>query len=279
MVDEAAASAEQLPLEGAGQKLKRAREAAGLTLDQVSAETRINLRHLGMIEDGRFADLPAKTYAVGFSRTYARMVGLDEYKIADEVRAELSESDRYSERPSKFEPGDPGKVPSRALAWFGVFAALILVAGVFAFYRSFFAPGMGPAPLTEDPAPAQANADGATNGSGATPAAGQQAAAPTGGNVVFTSLEDGMWVRFYDGTENKVLLEKLMGKGERFTVPSDATAPKIRTGRPDAFAVTIGGKKVAKLAEDDFVMSDVPIDAQSLLARSDVGTGAQPALN
>ena len=79
MDEEAEGAAEQyeLPI-GVGEKLRLAREAKGWTLAQVAADTRITQRHLALIEAGDFTALPGRTYAVGFSRTYAKMLGLDE---------------------------------------------------------------------------------------------------------------------------------------------------------------------------------------------------------
>ena len=62
----------------AGAMLAEARAAAKLELAEVSARTRIPQRHLAAIEAGDYAKLPSRTYAVGFSRTYARLLGLDE---------------------------------------------------------------------------------------------------------------------------------------------------------------------------------------------------------
>lgn len=60
-----------------GTALRRAREAAGLTLDDIFARTRISLRHLRAIESGDFPSVP-QTYIRAFIREYARAVGLDE---------------------------------------------------------------------------------------------------------------------------------------------------------------------------------------------------------
>ena len=260
---------EQLELGGVGRKLRAAREAAGLDIAQVAAETRIPDRHLLAIENGDFSALPARTYAVGFSRSYARLLGLDEKQIAAEVREELvANNEQGLERQHSMEPGDPARVPSRGLAWLSALAAILLIAGGFAFYRTYLAPGAGPGSLIAQEEAEQAR-EASTRRAAAENTVEGSASIDPQAPVVFTSLEDGMWVRFYDGTENNVLLEKLMEKDERFTVPDDAAEPKIRTGRPDAFAISIGGERIAKLAEEDFVMSDVPIDARSLLARAD----------
>ena len=95
---------------GIGAQLQAAREARGLSLEELAAETRIPQRHLVTIEAGEFAALPARTYAIGFSRTYAKAVGLDDAEVADRVRIELdmqNHGPRY--RADGFEPGDPAR--------------------------------------------------------------------------------------------------------------------------------------------------------------------------
>lgn len=255
----------QLPLEGAGQVLRRAREKAKMSLAQMAAETRIPQRHLELIEAGDFAGLPARTYAIGFSRSYAKVVGLDDRVIADQVRAELAETGSEDRnRTSGFEPGDPARIPTRGLAWLSALAAILLLVGGFAYFRDYFMPGAGPGPLTE-PAPQQVAAPPDT--------AGAQDAINPEGPVVFTALEDGVWVRFYDAAGTR-LMEKEMSKGENYTIPADVEGPRLWTGRPDALAISIGGKPVPKLAEDDQIMRDVPISAQALLERGPAGEPA-----
>lgn len=269
MSEETETPHEQLPLDGAGGRLRRAREEAKMSVEQVAAETRIPQRHIETIEQGDFARLPSRTYAIGFSRSYAKAVGLDEAEIVAQVREELAMANGYEmAAPSRYEPGDPSRVPSGKLAWFAGFAVLLLLAGAFSFYRSYFAPGLGPAPLTDPEAERVAEES-----------APPERAAPAGrpadpqGAVVFTALEDGIWVKFYDANGTQ-LMQKQMAVGERYTVPADAEGPQIWTGRPDALRITIGGKPVPKLAEEDMIMRDVPVTAEALLAR---GTQIPPA--
>ncbi|MGV2497069.1 helix-turn-helix domain-containing protein [Pelagerythrobacter aerophilus] len=261
MSDELNEAPGELPLDGAGQRLRRAREQAGLSLEQVAAETRIPQRHLEVIEQGDFGALPARTYAIGFSRTYARAVGLDEGEIAREVREELGvPSANEVARASSFEPGDPARVPSRGLAWFSAFAALLLIGGGFAYFKDYFFPGAGPGPLTQ---PQTQGAQGPAQAAAApTPAAPPT---PTG-PVVFTALQDDTWVKFYDANGEE-LMQKQMAEGESYTVPADAEGPQIWTGRPYAFAITIGGRSVPKLSEQDEIIRDVQVSAEALLAR------------
>jgi transcriptional regulator with XRE-family HTH domain len=268
MTDSSDVSAEQLPLHGVGEQLRLAREQKGMTVAQVAAETRIPQRQIELIEAGKFDALPARTYAVGFSRSYARLVGLDEKRVVEEVRAELAKNDPADRhRAATFEPGDPARIPSRGLAVFSAFAAILLLVGAFVFYQTYFSPAAGPGPITAEtaaarPAPA------------ARPAAQQPA--PATGPVVFTALEDGVWVKFYDGQTQ--LMQKEMAKGESYTVPAEAKNPQVWTGRPYALAITVGGKPVPKLSDQDEILRDVPVTAEALLARNDsAATPAAPA--
>ena len=260
MTEETDIEAEQLPLDNTGQRLRRAREAAGMTVEQLAAETRIPQRHIETLERGEFASLPSRTYATGFSRTYARAVGLDENEIIAQLRSELGESMGERMSAPRYEPGDPARVPSRGLAWLSLLAIVLLVAGGYAFYRSYFAPGLGPAPLQAPEAEA-------------TEVVSPKAPAPADvtGQVVFTALEAGVWVKFYD-KHGRQLMQKQMDANERYVVPADAEGPQIWTGRPDALRITVGGKPVPKLSEEDRVVKDVPVSAAALLARPPAGS-------
>lgn len=247
----------ELPLEGVGARLLRAREAAGLSRAQIAASTKIPERHLVAIEAGDFAALPARTYAVGFSRSYARALGLDENSVAEGVRAELAEIEPEAPRRTiqTFEPGDPARVPSARFAWLSALAALVLVLAGLAWWGGLFAPG-GELPSTlpeETPAPS-----GATS----LPASAPAAAGP----VVFTATEPEVWVKFTDGADNQ-LFQKVLAQGETYIVPADAADIRLTTARPDALTITIAGQPVAKLAETQQVMRGVPVSAAALRAR------------
>ncbi|GGG42179.1 hypothetical protein GCM10010964_32080 [Caldovatus sediminis] len=61
----------------AGEELREARLALGLTLEEVAQRLRIRRPYLQALEEGRLGDLPAAVYAVGFLRSYAEALGLD----------------------------------------------------------------------------------------------------------------------------------------------------------------------------------------------------------
>lgn len=71
-----------------GERLKREREKRGVTLDDVSAATKIGTRMLRALEEEKFDQLPGGIFNKGFVRAYAQQLGLDEDQaVADYLAA------------------------------------------------------------------------------------------------------------------------------------------------------------------------------------------------
>lgn len=142
-------------------RLKAARKAAGLSLGQMSEQTRIPARMLELIEAGDFDALPAHTYATGFTRSYARALGLDEQEAVAAVREELGLNQRVETRLAPtFEPGDPARVPTARFAWLAAVAALAFVAAGLFLWRNYYAPAVSlPSILPDDAAQAAPSAN------------------------------------------------------------------------------------------------------------------------
>jgi transcriptional regulator with XRE-family HTH domain len=64
-------------MSGLAQRIKQAREAKHLTVEDVERALRIRRRYLHAIEAGDFAQLPDGPASRGFVKNYARLVGLD----------------------------------------------------------------------------------------------------------------------------------------------------------------------------------------------------------
>ncbi|BAK67032.1 putative Xre family transcriptional regulator [Sphingobium sp. SYK-6] len=242
----------------APEQMRRAREAAGLTLEEVAARTRVPMRHLAALEAGDYNALPGTTYCAGFSRAFARAVGLDEAALVAKVRAEIDEMGGLGQDPYEIEePVDPSSVPPRYLAW--VAAVLVLLfAGGYAIWRM---------QLNTPPTDEQLAAEERTETRIADPVAPPRAAvgvAPRG-PVVLTAVNE-VWLRVYE-PDGQRLFEGMLAKDERYTVPDNARNPMILTGRPDALAVTVSGRAVPPLGTAERTISDVPISAAALLSR------------
>jgi cytoskeletal protein RodZ len=248
----------ELPLEGVGARLRRAREAAGLSRTDVARQTRIAERMLAALEEGNYAALPARAYATGFARSYARTVGLDPEAIVAEVRRDLDGSPALNERPAipTFEPGDPARIPSRRVAWIAL-AALVLVLIGLAAWRSSTEQATGLPSILPPDAPPSASP---------VPPRKTPPAPPAPAGRVVVTAETPAWVQLSAGGRD--LLKHEMKAGESFAIPADAVDPRLRTGRPDALGITIGGHPVPKLADRQTIVTNVSMTAAALLARS-----------
>ncbi|POH13986.1 hypothetical protein BGL41_02685 [Fructilactobacillus sanfranciscensis] len=67
-----------------GEKLKSAREKAGLSIDEVQKDTKIQKKYLVAIENDDFEALPGKFYVRAFVKTFANAVGLNGDKFVED---------------------------------------------------------------------------------------------------------------------------------------------------------------------------------------------------
>jgi cytoskeleton protein RodZ len=72
---------EEPELTGFGEYLRRERELRGVTLEEISAATRISIRFLEAIESEELSKLPGGIFTRSFVRSYARFLGLDEERV------------------------------------------------------------------------------------------------------------------------------------------------------------------------------------------------------
>lgn len=89
-----------------GRKLRDARVAKGLTLDDLQQTTKIQKRFLIAIEDENFDELPGDFYVRAFIKQYAETVGLDGEALLQEFNEQLPDvhSVEYEEKITENEP-------------------------------------------------------------------------------------------------------------------------------------------------------------------------------
>jgi cytoskeleton protein RodZ len=290
MTDETAPEQGELEMLRAGDRLRMAREGAGLSVSDIALRTRITQRHIEAIERSDFDALPGRTYVSGFARAYARAVDLDEAAIAREIRAEL-DGGAMSPREiyEAYEPADPDRVPSRRLAYtvLGIVAVLAIAYGT---WRTLAldtggvdstgtVTAAGDAQNKDDAAGGNGGADAGTGAPGtAAPAA---PAVPANAAVVLSApadASDGVWIGFDDArgkTENWQTLDP----GETLTVPADyITQFTLRTAKPQILRVTVNGRDVGPIGPADTLVKNVSLKPADLLARaSGTAAGATPA--
>ena len=207
----------------AGERLRIAREALNMSVEDVATSTRIPTRHLTSLETGDFSKLPAPTYSVGFAKSYAAAVGLDRNEIGEQLRAEIGGTRLAAHQAEQFEPMDPARTMPRWLI-FAAIGAILAVALLASWLnsRSLNAPDNV---VAEEVAPATA------------PVVAPPAAANPAGPVTITAT-DAAWIQVKDGTT--LLKEGVLQPGERFDVPPTATAPVLTTAKSEALRISVG---------------------------------------
>ncbi|ABS22670.1 helix-turn-helix domain-containing protein [Bacillus cytotoxicus] len=78
-----------------GQKLKEAREAKGLSIDQLHEITKIQKRYLVTIEEGDYSILPGTFYVRAFIKQYADAVGLNGEELLVEYQSTIPQSESH----------------------------------------------------------------------------------------------------------------------------------------------------------------------------------------
>lgn len=105
-----------------GDILKTARKKKEISLSQAEEETKVRLKYLESLEEGRYEALPGNVYALGFLTKYADFLGLENLdELANRFKMERGES-----------PFQSRLMPRRRLRepWFYLTPKLLTVIGV-----------------------------------------------------------------------------------------------------------------------------------------------------
>lgn len=144
-----------------GQRLRKARELRGMTIEQVARELALTPRYVEAMESDAYKDLPEPAFVRGYMRRYAQLVKLSPDDIAakfDQCYAEDKETPALEVRPRN--PiqllGEVARRPrlktGRLLRWSALLFILVLVAGFLwsGFSKRASVP-VADAPVTEVP--------------------------------------------------------------------------------------------------------------------------------
>jgi cytoskeletal protein RodZ len=247
-----------------GEQLKAAREAQGVSLEDVASRTRIPTRHLESLEASDWSRLPAPTYTIGFAKSYAGVVGLDRSAVADALRLEMN-AGTLAPRPEAqvFEPADPARVMPKWLVLLALLA-LVAVAAAFLLLRNRELSAPDEVTPIEEVAPNEAPVAAAPPAAQATPT----------GPVVITANEPA-WIQISE-RGGRTLFSGELAAGQSYEVPATATAPVLRTGRPQSIRIAVGTADAPPVGQPDTTVSNVSLAPADLL-RGPAATPAAPA--
>lgn len=252
MADEVEATGEAT----VGERLRAAREAQGMSLEDVATRTRIPTRHLQSLEASEWHKLPASTYSMGFAKSYATAIGLDRNEIGDALRLEMSGyNPRQSSTVEVFEPADPARVMPKWLVLLAVVAVIAVIAGLMFMQKRELSGDDGQAasaPALEVAAHPSSN-----------DAAPAPAAPAIGGPVVLTANEP-VWLQVSEkGGAN--LFQGELKSGQSYEVPAAAKAPVLKTGKPEALRISVGTADAPAVGPAGQTVRDVSLRAADLM--------------
>jgi len=113
--------------------LKNTRTSKNLNIEEISAQTKIQLHILKSLEDGDIDQLPNKIYLKGFLRQYARVLGLNEADVIAMYDKEVSAAaPPPPPKPAPAARADNNQIMTEKtnVLWFRAPAKFITVAGI-----------------------------------------------------------------------------------------------------------------------------------------------------
>jgi cytoskeletal protein RodZ len=253
-----------------------AREKKGLSLEDVAAQTRIPQRHLASIETGDWEHLPAATYTIGFAKSYAGAVDLDRMEIGNQLREEMGGQRFANTSTDVFEAADPARTMPKWLV-LGAIAAVVVLVAVMSWLNNR---------SLEQPGEAN-NSIASTEESNAAPA--PQPSAPAAqpispqGPVVLSATAP-VWLQVSE-RGGATLFSGMLQAGQTYAVPTSATAPVLKTGKPEALQVKVGNTVAPPVGPAATTVSNVSLLPSDLMkvgpapsaSAATARTGARPA--
>jgi cytoskeleton protein RodZ len=251
--------ADEEPVEAAvptvGEQLRAAREGKGITLEDIAAQTRIPRRHLASIETADWENLPAPTYTIGFAKSYAGAVGLDRTEIGNQLREEMGGLRFASTSNDVFEAADPARTMPKSLV-FGAIAAVIVLIVLMSWLNR--------RSLDQADQPAAAETNTAVAAPAQQAAAPQPAATAAGQGPVVLTATAPIWLQVSEKGGSSLFSGTLQA-GQAYAVPASATAPVLKTGKPEALRITVGTTVAPAVGAAATTISNVSLLPANLL--------------
>lgn len=225
-----------------GRRLRRTREQLGLSVDDIASELRLSAFQIRALENDEWDHLPGTTYARGYVKSYARLLGLDADQLlagasTEEIEISRTEPAIDNRAPSaeRTVPGGQSRVP-----WGWVLGVIVVCVLVVAVWQSRlvrqFIPGLtglqspstsgsgiatgesgGDGAGAAETAPPEAGMDAGTAASAAWQEASDQPGMPTAPDRIVFQFDQRSWVDVRDARGRR-LLYRAFRAGRRIEV-------------------------------------------------------------
>jgi cytoskeletal protein RodZ len=258
-----------------GETLRRERELRGIDLREVAEATKISVRFLQALENGRLDILPGGIFPRAFVRQYAAYLGLDPERTVAEFM--------YSQTGTASEPmpAVPGVAPVRRTRPLPVGLALgalaLLLLGLVA-WRQLRQSASASAPVTAaattPPAPAATPFAGDRVFPPPAPVSGPGVVAPSEGLVLDITANKECWVAVQaDGVR---IIDRVLARGETQRLNAHREIV-LSVGNAGGIAFRINGRNGVALGKDGEVRRNIVITHQSLPSLLEGAAAPPPA--
>ena len=269
-----------------GEELRRERIIRDVSLEEISAATKISIRLLTALESSDVSRLPAPVYSRGFIRAYAKYLGLDPDEMINAYLADVAPE-------KKREVGDSHKGRLRSRFLRGRRAAgtivvsvtgILLVLGLIvkpqrrpaasepvaprelapvSFRNVAVSPGPGPsvqpesAPSPLPSASASASENPGDTANGLEPASAREDTTASGGGVkMVLEFQQDSWTQVYADGRN--IFSGLIKKGTRREFAA-RQGFRLTLGNAGGVRVTVDGRALEPLGQAGQVVRDLPL--------------------
>ena len=240
-----------------GQSLIAARKAAGISLEQLSAQTNIRPSLLAEFEKDNFSNAGGDTYARGHLRNIAKVLNTSAEKLLsqyDEEHAQVVRNihDALVENNATFAMPERSKISQKQLMIFsgvGIFLILIASLVVNNLKQSADSPKIKPTPT----ATASAKASPTPTASVTTTEPATTFSSGTGVEVKLTATNGSSWL-FVSDKGGTTLYSGRATQGQSF-IFSSTEIVNLRIGNAGAVKLTVNGKEVAPLGGNGEVVN------------------------
>jgi cytoskeletal protein RodZ len=272
-----------------GEELRRRREARGISLTEISEETKISSRFLKAIESDNFSILPGGIFTRSFIRAYARAVELDEEEAitlyheqigtpqpaepGPQVQAKAQAP--VAPPPRRAEPITYGHT-GRGISWstliVGVVIAVFIILIIFVVIRRV-EQGSGDSVPAETQQPVAKPASPAPQPEEPTPPQTQTPQIQSGDQLMVRveATTGDCWLKYIvDGGEASQLILK---QGQSQDLPPAQNEVVLRYGNRETLKVTFNSREYTFPEDAPKFSGEVTLSRSSLLSLSGSNTG------
>ena len=272
-----------------GENLRREREMRGVTVEEISAATKISVRFLHALEEEEFSKLPGGVFNRSFIRAYARYLGLDEEPVIAEYQLVASPKEDVNLNRLTFSRAAPPRQSARA-SWLALAVAAALLGAGYVLFRysrraaeisgnvpnpaqALTIPSSSATQPTASPSPPPSQAPVSTAaGANSAPSAGSlsaseavkspnppessagatPSAAPEGGLVLQVAATQRAWVAI--DADGRTTLQRVMDPNEIQTLKAKESFD-VTTGNAQGIILTLNGQTLKPLGRRGEVKS------------------------